>query len=124
MAHGYFSFFLKNMATVVSAGIEIHGLNKNAVNSMQRDGIDISNHTSNKLDEYNGTNFDFIITVCDQANESCPHIISKNSIRIHKNFIDPSKIQNSNDMDLDFDNCRDEIKEFAMNFTKKYFISS
>ena len=124
IAHGYFSFFLKNMATVFSAGIEIHGLNKNAVNSMQRDGIDISNHTSNKLDEYNGTNFDFIITVCDHANESCPHIMSKNSIRIHKNFIDPSKIQNSNDMDLDFDNCRDEIKEFAMNFTKKYFKSS
>ena len=68
MAHGYFSFFLKNMAAGFSAGIEIHGLNKNAVNSMQRDGIDISNHTSNKLDEYNGTNFDFIITVCDHAN--------------------------------------------------------
>ena len=112
------------MATVFSAGIETHGLNKNAVNSMRRDGIDISHHTSNKIDEYNGTNFDFIITVCDHANESCPIIMSKNSIRIHKNFIDPSKTQNSNDVDSDFDNCRDKIKEFAMNFTKKYFKSS
>ena len=124
MAHGYLSFFLKKMATVFSAGIETHGLNKNAISSMQRDGIDISNHTSNHIDEYNGINFDFIITVCDHANESCPYIKSKNSIRLHKNFIDPSKIQNSNDMNLDFDNCRDEIKVFTMNFTKKYFKSS
>ena len=119
IAHGYFSFLLKNMVSIFSAGIETHGLNQNAVDSMLRDGIDISNYTSNTIDEYKEIHFDFIITVCDHANESCPHIFSKKSIRLHKNFIDPSKIKNSND--FDFDNCRDEIKKFSKNFIKKYF---
>lgn len=120
IAHGYFKKLSKNKATIYSAGIETHGLNPNAVKTMLRDDIDISTHTSNNVNEYSNINFDYIITVCDHANESCPNIPSKNALRIHKNFFDPSKIKNSINTQKDFDKCRDEIKNFSIEFYNKY----
>ena len=120
IAHGYFNKFSNNKCKIYSAGIETHGLNPNAVQTMLRDDIDISTHTSNDVNEYLYINFDYIITVCDHANESCPNIPSKNALRIHKNFLDPSKIENSINPQNDFDNCRDEIKNFTLDFYKKY----
>ena len=121
IAHGYFKLFSNNRANIFSAGIETHGLNKNAVETMKRDGVDISNHTSNLVSEYLDIEFDYIITVCDHANENCPYIPSKNAERIHKNFTDPSKIINSIDSNKDFDLCRNEIKKFTQNFYNKNF---
>ena len=121
IAHGYFKLFSNNRANIFSAGIETHGLNKNAVETMKRDGIDISNHTSNLVSEYLDIKFNYIITVCDHANENCPYIPSKNAVRIHKNFTDPSKIVNSIDSNKDFDLCRNEIKKFTQNFYNKNF---
>ena len=120
IAHGYFNKFSNNKCKIYSAGIETHGLNPNAVQTMLRDDIDISTHTSNYVNEYLDINFDYIITVCDHANESCPNIPSKNALKIHKNFLDPSKIENSINPQNDFDNCRDEIKNFTLDFYKKY----
>jgi len=120
IAHGYFNKISNNKCKIYSAGIETHGLNPNAVQTMLRDDIDISTHTSNDVNEYLDINFDYIITVCDHANESCPNIPSKNALRIHKNFLDPSKIENSINPQNDFDNCRDEIKNFTLDFYKKY----
>lgn len=120
IAHGYFNKFSNNKCKIYSAGIETHGLNPNAVQTMLRDDIDISTHTSNDVNEYLDINFDYIITVCDHANESCPNIPSKNALRIHKNFLDPSKIENSINPQNDFDNCRDEIKNFTLDFYKNY----
>ena len=120
IAHGYFNKFSNNKCKIYSAGIETHGLNTNAVQTMLRDSIDISTYTSNNVNEYLDVNFDYIITVCDHANESCPNIPSKNALRIHKNFLDPSKIENSINPQNDFDNCRDEIKNFTLDFYKKY----
>ena len=120
IAHGYFNKFSNNKCKIYSAGIETHGLNPNAVQTMLRDGIDISTYTSNNVNEYLDINFDYIITVCDHANESCPNIPSKNALRIHKNFLDPSKIENSINPQNDFDNCRDEIKNFTLDFYKNY----
>jgi len=120
IAHGYFNKFSNNKCKIYSAGIETHGLNPNAVQTMLRDGIDISTYTSNNVNEYLDINFDYIITVCDHANESCPNIPSKNALKIHKNFLDPSKIENSINPQNDFDNCRDEIKNFTLDFYKKY----
>ncbi|MDB9995197.1 arsenate reductase ArsC [Flavobacteriaceae bacterium] len=119
IAHGYFNKFSNNKCKIYSAGIETHGLNPNAVQTMLRDDIDISTHTSNDVNEYLDINFDYIITVCDHANESCPNIPSKNALKIHKNFLDPSKIENSINPQNDFDNCRDEIKNFTLDFYKK-----
>jgi len=121
IAHGYFKLFSNNRANIFSAGIETHGLNKNAVETMKRDGVDISNHTSNLVSEYLDIKFDYIITVCDHANENCPYIPSKNAVRIHKNFTDPSKIINSIDLEKDFDLCRNEIKKFTQNFYNEKF---
>ena len=120
IAHGYFNKFSNNKYRIYSAGIETHGLNINAVQTMLRDSIDISTYTSNNVNEYLDINFDYIITVCDHANESCPNIPSKNALRIHKNFLDPSKIENSINPQNDFDNCRDEIKNFTLNFYRNY----
>ena len=120
IAHGYFNKFSNNKCKIYSAGIETHGLNPNAVQTMLRDEIDISTHTSNDVNEYLDINFDYIITVCDHANESCPNIPSKNALKIHKNFLDPSKIENSLNPQNDFDNCRDEIKNFTLDFYKNY----
>ena len=120
IAHGYFNKFSNNKCRIYSAGIETHGLNTNAVQTMLRDSIDISTYTSNNVNEYLDINFDYIITVCDHANESCPNIPSKNALKIHKNFLDPSKIENSINPQNDFDNCRDEIKNFTLDFYKKY----
>ena len=120
IAHGYFNKFSNNKCKIYSAGIETHGLNPNAVQTMLRDDIDISTHTSNDVNEYLDINFDYIITVCDHANESCQNIPSKNALKIHKNFLDPSKIENSINPQNDFDNCRDEIKNFTLDFYKKY----
>ena len=94
IAHGYLNHLTNNSVSVFSAGIEKHGLNLNAVRCMLEDKIDISNYTSNLVDDYLKIKFDFIITVCDNANETCPIFPGESLVKIHKNFIDPTKIKN------------------------------
>ena len=121
MAHGYLNQFSKGKATIYSAGIETHGLNLGAVSIMKEDGIDISNHTSNHVDEYDEIDFDYIITVCDHANENCPYIPSKNAVRLHHNFFDPSKVVGSNEEKHDaFLKARNEIKSYFKDFVNQY----
>lgn len=121
MAHGYLEQFVKGSANIYSAGIETHGLNQGAVNIMKEDGIDISNHTSNHVDEYSNINFDYIITVCDHANEHCPYIPSKNAVRLHHNFSDPSKVIGPQEEKHEaFLKTRNEIKEYFRKFVEKY----
>src|ERR1700760_4176212 len=72
MAEGYLRHFAGNKAEIYSAGIETHGVNTKAIAVMQQDGIDISAHTSNHIDDYSKVDFNFIITVCDNAREHCP----------------------------------------------------
>ncbi|MEZ4777924.1 MAG: GNAT family N-acetyltransferase [Flavobacteriaceae bacterium] len=117
MAHGYLKEFGKNKIQVFSAGIETHGLNPGAVSIMKEDGIDISNHTSNHVEEYNGINWDFIITVCDHANENCPFIPAPNAKRLHHNFSDPSKVIGSEEeKHAAFEKARNEIREYCRSF--------
>ncbi len=123
MAHGYLKKLLVKQAKIYSAGIEKHGLNSYAVSVMKMDGVDISSNSSNLIDEYMSIEFDYIITVCDHANETCPYIPSKNALRIHKNFIDPSatKIEDEDEKILKYVNCRDEIRDFCIDFKQKNF---
>ncbi|MES2836068.1 MAG: arsenate reductase ArsC [Bacteroidota bacterium] len=122
MMHGYLKQMLNNKANVLSAGIETHGLNAKAVAIMKEDGVDISNHTSNNVDEYKNINFDYIITVCDHANENCPYIPG-NAIRLHHNFPDPSKlIASEEEVKQAFTKTRNLIKDYAQNFCKEYFL--
>lgn len=120
MAHGYLNHLQNDLAKIYSAGIETHGLNPGAVAIMKEDGIDISHHTSNHVDEYEGMDWDYIITVCDHAKEHCPYIPSKNAQRIHQNFTDPSKVKGSEEeIHEAFAQTRDSIKQFCLNFVKE-----
>ena len=123
IAHGYLEHYSEGKANVYSAGIEVHGVNKMAIEVMSWDGIDISMNSSNNVEEYKSIDFDYIITVCDHANETCPYIPSKNALRIHKNFIDPSatKIEDEDEKILKYVNCRDEIRDFCIDFKQKNF---
>ena len=76
LAEGYLKYYAKHKAEVYSAGIEKHGVNLRAIATMKEDGIDISSHTSNHIDEYKDILFDFVITVCDHARERCPYFPS------------------------------------------------
>ncbi len=121
MAHGYLNLITNGKASVYSAGIETHGLNPGAVAIMKEDGIDISNHTSNHVDEYTAIDFDYIITVCDHANENCPFIPSKNALRLHHNFYDPSKVIGTDEeKHAAFFKARNEIKAYCENFANTY----
>lgn len=120
MAHAYLNKFTTNETNIYSAGIETHGLNPNAVSILKEDGLDISNHTSNSVDEYKKIDFNYIITVCDHANENCPFIPSKNAVRLHHNFFDPSKMDGTKEeIHAAFLKTREEIKKYCENFTKK-----
>ena len=122
IAEGYLRYFSKQLkinTNVYSAGIRAEGINKKAIEIMAKDGIDITNHTSNTLEEYKNTEISHVITVCDHANESCPVYLKKVNLT-HKNFTDPSKvIGNEFEIQNAFEKCREEIKSFTLSFLKK-----
>ncbi len=119
MAEGYLKLFTKDKATVYSAGVETHGVNPRAIAIMKEDGIDISNHTSNHLDEYLNIAFDYILTVCDHAKEKCPFFPGK-AERLHYNFFDPSKVKGTEEeIHAAFTKTRNQIKEYCQSFVEK-----
>lgn len=115
MAEGFTKSLKKDEIEAFSAGIETHGLNPNAVKVMEEAGVDISGHESKKLDELMDENFDYVITVCGHAHETCP-FFPGNAKVIHKGFDDPPKLAEQFENKEDKLNCyrkvRDEIKEF------------
>jgi arsenate reductase len=113
MAEGYLRKLSKGRLNVYSAGIETHGLNPLAVRVMKEDGIDISHHTSNHVDEYKSILFDIILTVCDHAKENCPYVPGK-AKRLHQNFPDPAKATGTDEEILvAFRKTRDQIKDYS-----------
>ena len=121
MAEGYLKKYLQQKSNVYSAGVKNHEINSKAVAIMKMDDIDISNQTSNHILEYENIDFDFVITVCDHANETCPNFYSQNAVRLHQNFFDPSSHKTENNWIKLFQKSRDEIKLYCINFCKKYF---
>ncbi|MEE1898830.1 arsenate reductase ArsC [Flavobacterium rakeshii] len=116
MAHGYLKYFAEGRAEVYSAGVETHGVNPKAIAFMMEDGIDISGHTSNNVNEYSDVDFDFIITVCDNAKENCPFFPSK-AQRFHYNFPDPSKYEGTEEeIAAEFRRVRGMIKTYCEDF--------
>ena len=91
MAEGWARKLKGDMIEPYSAGIETHGLNPNAVKVMAEAGIDISGHRSKRLDELRGVPFDYVVTVCDHANQSCPIFPGKVK-RMHVGFDDPPRL--------------------------------
>lgn len=116
MAEGYLKLFAKEKAVIYSAGIEAHGVNPKAIAAMKEDDIDISNHTSNKANEYRHIDFDFVITVCDNANECCPVFTAK-AKKFHYNFPDPAKATGTEEEIMEqFRQVRQQIKAWCKNF--------
>jgi len=116
MAEGYLRYFANDKATIYSAGIETHGVNPRAITVMKEDGIDISHHTSNNIEEYSTIGFDYIITVCDNARERCPFFPSS-AKKFNHNFPDPAKAKGSEEEVMKkFRQVRDMIKTYSENF--------
>jgi arsenate reductase len=118
IADGYLKHFAGDKAIVYSAGVETHGVNPRAIATMKADGIDISGHTSNNVTEYAGIDFDFVITVCDNAKERCPFFPS-NAQKFHYNFPDPAKAQGTElEIEQAFESVRNLIKQYCADFVK------
>lgn len=116
IAQGYLRHFAQDKAQVYSAGVETHGVNPRAIATMRADGIDISGHTSNNMNEYLDIPFDAVITVCDNAKERCPYFPST-AQKFHHNFPDPAKATGTEEeIDAAFAAVRDEIKTYCQKF--------
>lgn len=116
IAEGYLKQFAGDKADVYSAGIETHGVNPRAIAIMKEDGIDISGHTSNNIDEYRDIDFDYVITVCDHAKENCPYFPT-NAVKFHQNFPDPAKATGTEEEIMaKFREVREMIKDYCNKF--------
>ena len=112
MALGFLQSFDSRIA-VSSAGTNASGkLNNKAVAVMSEIGIDISHHTSDSVQEYLGEEWDYVITVCGGANESCPAFMGKVKHRLHIGFDDPSETWGEEEFVLkEFRRVRDQIRD-------------
>jgi arsenate reductase len=116
IAEGYLRHFANGKADIYSAGVEAHGVNPKAIATMKEDNIDISSHTSNNIDEYRNIDFDFVITVCDNAKERCPFFPSK-AKKLHQNFSDPAKATGTDEeIREQFRQVREQIKNYSQQF--------
>jgi len=77
MAEGWAKALKSDVIEAYSAGIETHGLNPYAVRVMAEAGVDISGQKSQHLDEFDDMDFDYVVTVCGNANENCPVFTKK-----------------------------------------------
>jgi arsenate reductase len=120
IAHGYLDYFGNEKLDVYSAGIETHGVNPRAIAVMKEDGINISHHTSNNVKEYEREEFDYVLTVCDNAKENCPYFPAKVKT-FHYNFPDPAKAKGSEDQIIEqFRITRDMIRKYVSDFIQNY----
>lgn len=123
IAHGYLKHFAGERAVVYSAGVETHGVNPKAIATMAEDGMDISHHTSNHVLEYQEVDFDYVITVCDNAKETCPYFPTR-AEQFHYNFPDPAKAKGTEEeIKQEFARVRNMIKEYCLDFVNKHFSS-
>ena len=110
IAEGLLNTFYSNNYKAYSAGVEKTKVNPYASEVMKELGIDLSKHYSKTVDEFKDENFDYVVTVCNTAKETCP-FFPGNKI-IHKSFEDPSKVDGSiEDILNSFRKTRDEIKK-------------
>jgi len=117
MAQGFLQSFDRNIE-VHSAGTEpANQINQKAVQVMKEIGIDISHHVPKLVDIYIKNEWDYVITVCDNAKETCPVFFGKVKNRLHMGFEDPSHATGTNEYILsEFRSIRDEIKKSFYTF--------
>jgi arsenate reductase len=118
MAEGLVNHDFAGKIKAFSAGTEPHGLNPKAVQVMAETGIDITTQTSDHLNKYDGQSFDYVITLCGDANEKCP-LFMGGVKRLHMGFDDPPKATGSSEEVLAvYRRVRDEIREKLAEFFK------
>lgn len=116
MAEGLLRYLAGDRFEVASAGTLPGGLNPHAVETMREIGIDISEHRSKRVDEFLGQRFDYVLTVCDRAKETCPVFPSNKSLR-HWSFDDPAAVEGPREERLaGFRRIRDEIANRIRSF--------
>ena len=117
MAHGFLQSFDSEL-TVRSAGTEpASQVNPKAVQIMKEVGIDISQHQPTMVDKYLNEEWDYVITVCDHANETCPAFLGKVKNRLHIGFEDPSHAKGTEEyIWSEFRRVRDQIKDAFYKF--------
>jgi len=116
MAEGWARHLKSDDIEPYSAGIEAHGLNPRAVKVMAEAGVDISGHTSQKLDELAEVKFDYVVTVCGHAHETCPMFPGDAKV-IHVGFDDPPRLAKEVEGEQEqlaiYRRVRDEIRDFV-----------
>ena len=116
MAEGWARALKGDVVEARSAGIEVHGLNPNAVKVMAEAGVDISTHFSKNVSDLMDINFDYVVTVCGHAHETCPMFPGKAKV-VHVGFDDPPKLAaaaKTEDEALEhYRRVRDEIRAFV-----------
>jgi arsenate reductase len=121
MAEGWTRFLKGDSIDVWSAGIEAHGMNPRAVRVMAEAGVDISGQGSKLVDEVMDVPFDYVVTVCDSANENCPFFPGKVK-RVHVSFDDPPKLAagaaSEEEALAHYRQVRDEIRTFVEGMPK------
>ena len=110
MAEGLLRHLAGGRFEVMSAGTEATSVRPEAIFAMAELGVDISGQTSKTMEQYLGEPFDYVVTVCDDANETCP-VFPGAENRLHWSFQDPSRAQGSDEERLEvFRTVRDEIQ--------------
>jgi arsenate reductase len=118
MAEGLLRHLAGARIDVASAGVAPTQVRPEAIAAMQEIGIDISNHRSKSIDEFTGQQFDYVITVCDNANQHCP-VFAGVSRRIHWDIDDPAAVTGSDDTKLKaFRDSRNELRKRLDQFIK------
>ena len=116
MAEGWARHLKSDTIEAYSAGVETHGLNPLAVKVMAEAGVDISGHRSKRVDELKEIVFDYVITVCDNAHESCPLFPGKTQV-VHVGFDDPPRLAQTAKTEEEalphYRRVRDEIRAFV-----------
>jgi arsenate reductase len=118
IAEGIINHFIGGLFDAFSAGTQASFVNPAAIEVMKEIGIDISKHRSKNLSEFDGQSFDYVITLCGEANETCPLYIGGTK-KIHIGFDDPAKVTGSKEEILqEFRRVRDEIRRKLDEFFK------
>jgi len=112
MAEGLLKYICQNEYEIFSAGTKPSIVRSEAIKVLQEIGIDISNNWSKSVDEFTDKEIDYVLTVCDNAQENCPYFPAKTKL-IHHSFADPAEVEGDEATRLAvFRRVRDEIKKY------------
>ena len=118
MAEGLLRHDAGDRFTLESAGTKPGVVRPEAIMVMTEVGIDITSHRSKHVDEFAGQDFDYVLTVCDNAKESCPVFFGK-ATRLHQSFNDPAAVEGSEEKRLgEFRRVRDELRIYLNSFPR------